>query len=623
MVAALLQLQRRLFCSKVSQTHRQQRQWSVKQVTKSNFKDSLEEFSTHLSSSDFIAVSLQNTGSFNAPWHRVSPFDTPDTAYLKARYAADRFQLLQFAVCPFKITDGSKVTAHPYNFHLFPRDELNLGMPSYSFSCQPSFLTAMARQGFDFNACINDGISYLSRAQESVAKVRMGNPIPICNFMQSSTTPPTVADSIFKERIKSRLKHWKHGLDNSSMKTEEALVSSLRKLISGFEQYSSRPCITIDVCSDRQVQLVIEVVGEFSDDLVPLILPSKGGEVQSVRVVLTSSKEDKDLLEREIQNLEYNHNQKVRGFREVIDLISASQKPVVSHNTLNDFSFIHSKFIAPLPPSLNEFVSSLSMVFPSIFDINHLMKETGALEKCTNLFAAKSYLKNRFFVPIDIDVQHQALSNEGKIHGQNVVRICQLFAKLCSVLRITSTAMELGNKHVASGLEGYANIFNSFSRRPQEPVDGDIRVWTKSPRKASCEDLVFLWGFGDRLSTRMLKGLLQGAHDIFSEEFDVRLVDNSCAIVVFWQSGLAQSFLDAMNSDKISGSLRDMVSEGLRAVGYGTYKRACELGLWEVDLADSLEKAMDDVDCSDKSDSDTKPSEIYWCNDLMINLDDL
>lgn len=44
-----------------------------------------------------------------------------------------------------------------YNFHLFPRDELQLGMPSYSFSCQSSYLSTMANDGFDFNMCIYDG----------------------------------------------------------------------------------------------------------------------------------------------------------------------------------------------------------------------------------------------------------------------------------------------------------------------------------------------------------------------------------------------------------------------------------------------------------------------------------
>lgn len=36
---------------------------------------------------------------------------------------------------------------------------------------------------------------------------------------------------------------------------------------------------------------------EFSDELVPLIIPAKSGGMQAVRVVLTSSKEDKDLFE--------------------------------------------------------------------------------------------------------------------------------------------------------------------------------------------------------------------------------------------------------------------------------------------------------------------------------------
>jgi hypothetical protein len=36
---------------------------------------------------------------------------------------------------------------------------------------------------------------------------------------------------------------------------------------------------------------------EFSDDLVPLIIPAKGGATQVVRVILTSSKEDKVLFQ--------------------------------------------------------------------------------------------------------------------------------------------------------------------------------------------------------------------------------------------------------------------------------------------------------------------------------------
>ena len=135
-------------------------------------------------------------------------------------------------------------------------------------------------------------------------------------------------------------------------------------------------------------------------------------------------------------------------------MISASQKPVVSHNSLNgvylnenfriilnsrianlstcfsfflflivycsfgffffflcaEFAFIHSKFLSPLPPNMDEFMCSLRMVFPHVLDVNHLMKEIGPLKKVTNLSAAASCLKRRFFVPIDMEIPHQGQS---------------------------------------------------------------------------------------------------------------------------------------------------------------------------------------------------------------------
>lgn len=45
--------------------------------------------------------------------------------------------------------------------------------------------------------------------------------------------------------------------------------------------------------------------------------------------------------QEELKCLEEEQNMKLRGFREVIDLISASQKPVVSHNSLNGVSLVN------------------------------------------------------------------------------------------------------------------------------------------------------------------------------------------------------------------------------------------------------------------------------------------
>ncbi|KAF3435119.1 hypothetical protein FNV43_RR22206 [Rhamnella rubrinervis] len=589
MASLRLLLQRRCLCTKVS------KKWSVKQVTKSNFAESLEEIKDNISTSDFVAVSLQRTGSFSAPWQRILPFDTAETAYFKAKYAAEKFQLLQFAVCPFTIS-ASNLIAHP--------DAI------LQFSCQTSYLTSMAQEGFDFNACIYDGISYLSRVQESAAKVRMGNPTPITYGTNPSSTP-SVADAVFIERIKSRMKYWKNACKSSSSRTDDALLSSLRKLITASEFYGCRPCMNIGM------------LREFSDELVPLIIPAKSGGTQAVRLVLTSSKEDKDMFETELRHHEEEQNKKVRGFREVIDLISTSQKPVVSHNSLNDFTFIYSKFIAPLPPNIEEFASSLRLVFSNVLDVNHLMKVIGPLGKVTNIPVAISYLNNRFFAPVDIEISHQATENEGKMHGHNVVRICHLFAKLCSILKITHTDTSSDNELFPLALKEYTNIFNVFSTSIKE-INEDISVWTKNMRKVSCEQSVFLWGFGRGMTAGKLKSLLQRSHDVFSEEFDVRLVDKICAIVVFWQPGLSATFLEVMNSEEVCGSLREMVSEGLRAVPYETYKRVCSLGIWEADLTESLVKAMEDPDDHlVEANPETKLREIYCSSDFMIYLDEL
>ncbi|KAK3031857.1 hypothetical protein RJ639_035994 [Escallonia herrerae] len=648
-------LRRRFICTKIPKSttpdhhlhnHHQQNQnskWTVKQVKKSNFEEALVDFKKHIHDSDFIAMSLQKTGSHSAPWHRVLPIDTAETAYFKAKYAAERFQVLQFAVCPFSIR-ASKVFAHPYNFHLFPRDELKIGMPSYSFSCQSSYLSSMAREGFDFNVCIYDGISYLSRAQELAAKVRMGNPVSnyFSNPVTQSSSAFSVADSVFLERIKSRVKHWISACRDSNRSDgennlallhllmisskgvpfiAEALIRSLRKLVVGSEEFGSRPSLSIDVCSERQVQLALEMLRGFSDDVVPMFIPAKGGGTQAVRVVLTNSKEDRNLFENERKIEEEEQNKRLRGFREVIDVISTSQKPVVAHNSLNglsqclqfpvsldytaanhcldpfytnflhnaDFACIHTKFLSPLPPTLEEFTCSLRLVFPHILDVNHLMKEIVPSRKLANLSTALSYLQRRFFAPIDMEISHQGKSSYAPFHAVHPVNL---------------RSQDLNSSY-------------------EDHIDGDIRVWNDNSKKVSSKDLVFLWGFRRGLSAGWLKSLLCGSHEAFSKEFDVRLVDQSCAVVVFLNPGLSESFLGAMDCGEIySENLTDLISDGLRAADYETYQRVLRLGLWEAYLADSFDKALADPD-SQSVELSKGPGEIYWDSDLMINLDEL
>lgn len=91
-------------------------------------------------------------------------------------------------------------------------------------------------------------------------------------------------------------------------------------------------------------------------------------------------------------------------------LIQLVTKP--SHFPNADFSFIHSRFLSPLPPTVDEFKVSLRSIFPYIIDLGHLMKEISPLRSMNSLPAASSFLRNRFFAPVDIDIPL-----EGKFYG--------------------------------------------------------------------------------------------------------------------------------------------------------------------------------------------------------------
>uniref|UniRef100_A0A803MFR3 Uncharacterized protein n=1 Tax=Chenopodium quinoa TaxID=63459 RepID=A0A803MFR3_CHEQI len=547
-------MKKRLFCTQASiqientiTNTNFSKKWRIKQVKKSNFNQVLEEIKPHISNSDFIAVSLQKTGSYSSPWQRVLPFDTPEIAYLKAKRSSENFQLLQFAICPFTLR-ASKLTAYPYNFHLFPRDELKIGVPSYTFACQTSYLTSMARLGFDFNSCIYDGISYISTAQESSIKRHPGNSMLRANAVQALPAA-SVADAVYIERIKLRIKTWKSACQDSKRLKEDPLVKALRKVVLG--EHGSRPCLDVDVCSERQVQLVLELMKEHSDDIVPLLIPTKRGGIQGLRMVLTSSKEDKILFEKELQDLEEGQGKNVRGFREVVDLISASGKPIIAHNSLHG-----------TPDEMNE----------------------------------------------------------GKIHGHNVLQISHLFAKLYSIIKRGPQHINEDNSLV---LKNFANIFDPCSC-PLENSDEDVRISSGSIRRLSCNDIVFLWGFRSGLSAGDLKTLLCRSHEVFSAEFDVKLVDKSCAVVAFRRPGLAGAFINAMGSGgACHEGLTELIAEGLRAANYETYKCVYNMSKWDSNLADSLDQVMMSADQFPVDSYKRSPYEIWWDDNTVLNLDDV
>lgn len=130
----------------------------LKTVTKSNFEASLAELRYHVRAADFVAIDLEMTGITSAPWRESFEFDSSDVRYLKVKDSANKFAVVQFGVCPFR-WDSSKhaFISYPYNFYVFPRQELAGLGPCNEFLCQTTSIGFLAKYQFDFNACIHEG----------------------------------------------------------------------------------------------------------------------------------------------------------------------------------------------------------------------------------------------------------------------------------------------------------------------------------------------------------------------------------------------------------------------------------------------------------------------------------
>ncbi|KAM4092166.1 hypothetical protein ACB094_06G017100 [Castanea mollissima] len=316
----------------------------LKHVTKTNFESALAELRRHVAAADFVAIDLEMSGVTSAPWRESFEFDRSDVRYLKVKDSAEKFAVVQFGVCPFR-WDSSKLSfiAHPHNFYVFPRQEVQIDGPSYEFLWQTTSIEFLAKYQFDFNACIREGISYLSRGQEKEALRRLSIAYEDelsdtwCNTKEVKDIPINrMADVLFAERIKNRFSEWRDGLlqdRNGGSQLQWNSNDSKQQFQTVF--FKMRPALNLTGFTSHQFRLIQLVINKHFKDLSYVRV--NGDDLCSQQlVVYTESKDDKVLLLKEVKD----ENRRVAemkiqaaiGFRHVIDLLSSEQKLIVGHN---------------------------------------------------------------------------------------------------------------------------------------------------------------------------------------------------------------------------------------------------------------------------------------------------
>ncbi|OMO83755.1 Ribonuclease CAF1 [Corchorus capsularis] len=608
----------------------------LKHVTRSNFDSTLVELRSHVRAADFVAIDMEMTGVTSAPWRESFEFDRFDIRYLKVKDSAEKFAVLQFGVCPFHWDSLKKsFIAHPHNFFVFPRQDIPLDGSSYEFLCQTTSMDFLAKYQFDFNACIYEGISYLSRRQEDEARrqLKSRNEVRLTNssydLRQTVDVPLVrVSDILFTERMKKRLSEWHDNLlQNRSGGYHDQGVSI--DINQQFQTvfFKMRPALSLNGFTSHQLSLIRMVTRKHFEDLAYVRFNSESSSQELV--VYTDSENDKHRLMEEVKN-EHQGSAEMKinaavGFRHVIDLLSSENKLIVGHNCILDIAHIHNKFLGPLASTAEEFVACVNKYFPYIIDTKILLNAEHTLrqrmrKKSTSLSSAFSVLCPEIAggskspsqpcvqVEVHVDDMRSSNWNSGAKHeaGYDAFMTGCVFAQACSHIGIDfqlhSPSENLGQneklqKHMnllyLSWINGDIIDLRTGNSTAEFLGSNMIRKWFP---KISFENIVLIWGFPSKLKGSVIKECICKTLGSFSVT-KVYHLDQTAVFVQFSKAELVSEFLILketleQSNDAISvlHPLSKLLEGGnTHAASYETYKDICASPVSKVFFADQAE----------------------------------
>ncbi|XWS51733.1 hypothetical protein CRYUN_Cryun11dG0008700 [Craigia yunnanensis] len=611
----------------------------LKHVTKANFDSALAELRSHVRASDFVAIDMEMTGVTSAPWRESFEFDRFDIRYIKVKDSAEKFAVLQFGVCPFR-WDSLKQSfiAHPHNFFVFSRQEIPLDGPSHEFLCQTASMDFLAKYQFDFNVCIHEGVSYLSRQQEDEARKRLKSLYgdqsmnPSHDLREIMDLPLVqVADVLFTERMKKRLSEWRDELLQHRVRGPQDQGAS-NDLNQQFQTvfFKMRPALSLNGFTSHQLSLIQMVTRKHFKDLA--YVRFNGESSSQELVVYTDSESDKDKLVEEVKNEHYRKAEmKINaavGFRHVIDLLSSENKLIVGHNCILDIAHIHSKFLGPLPLNAEEFVSCVHNYFPNIIDTKILLNADYTLQlrmkrSGTSLSSAFSLLcpeiahgfKSKVLssqpcikVEVHVDDMRSSDWNSGAKHeaGYDAFMTGCVFAQACSHLGIDfqphSPSENLAQnekllKHMNLLYLSWINgdIINLRTGKQTEDLLGSntVRKWFS---KILFENFVLIWGFPSQLKPSVIREYIcktLGPTSVIS----IYRMDRTAVFVQFSKAELVSDFLilkETLEQSNDAISVLHPLSQLLEggntcAASYETYKQICASPVSKVMFADQAE----------------------------------
>ncbi|KAJ2358893.1 hypothetical protein IWW50_003083 [Coemansia erecta] len=313
-------------------------------VVKDNFGRALGEFTEAIGACDFAAIDMEMTGLYETRDHQPSRQDTLDERYAKLKRSVEAFGVVQVGVCVFTwVADGDSgyYEARPFNFNVFPAPAVGGIDVDAHFASKSSALEFLAKNSFDFNKWVYQGIPYLRT--ETAERLRAERTRLLTSRQRLVTPDPLHADFVAD--------------------FERALAVFLA---------SNEATLRHETANTYQRKLVYDIVSSYDT----LGTKSRAGAIEIF-------KGSRKAMARHVAHKVRAFSacvDEARGFTAVIDLLSSARKPVVGHNMLLDVLHAYSKFVADLPPARADVERTIAGFLPVLIDTKHIIESTPAVK---------------------------------------------------------------------------------------------------------------------------------------------------------------------------------------------------------------------------------------------------
>ena len=500
------------------------------ELTRDNYYDIEPIILKDVEESYFISFDLELSGLIQ---NKFKIYDSPEENFLKSKYDADNFRIIQFGITFFiknKINEKEFI-AKPYNIYVFPSEKQNNG----KFDFYIESIIFNKEHGCDFNKWITKGVSYLNEddLNKLINRTLNGdinkyNPNDISSF--KSITLYKEKDKIIYENFLNKFNSFFNDPNEKIFKHEKIN----KHLILYF----------LNKLNDKTRN---RIYIEYKEEKI------KEGEKNFI-IIQKISPEEKQLKIIAKNNEIFSLIKKEKGVKNIIEKIIELEKPIVGHNCFVDLLFIMSHFMEGIPKNYKEFKNRLKNKFKGgIYDTKYLynssnfnfsenIKEKNIKNnihlKClyTNLKKENDILDKEKKIKIEIPkgfINYLDESINTKFHQADY----DSFTTGCSFLFMFNILGEKFIKEHENKLNCYRGLYSCFDLNNNDINEKYLN---------NCSD-VFVLNFNNECN---IEELTKTKEEIFNSKYinihlDSKDIGNS--IIVFINSENKNGFIEMIN----------------------------------------------------------------------------